>query len=124
MYGFLNHLDTGAVGQLLLEGISTEARQQKILQSFQALFRMPVWSKVEIPQSWTSDLVVPGQPDVTGLAGLSAPARAQAAKQGAHMWFKRVEPDEGRAHQRSQHNRYSAVTVVRQHINQLDITTQ
>ncbi|KAF7544113.1 hypothetical protein G7046_g9857 [Stylonectria norvegica] len=59
VYGFLNHLNNGAVGQLLLQSISTEARQQMIFRQFEGLFPMPVWFEVGIPQSWGWTLLAP-----------------------------------------------------------------
>lgn len=59
VYGFLNHLDSGAAGQLLLQSISTEARQQLIFRQFEGLFPMPVWFEVGIPQSWAWTLLAP-----------------------------------------------------------------
>lgn len=59
VYGFLNHLDSGATGQLLLQSISTEARQQMIFRQFEGLFPMPVWFEVGIPQSWAWTLLAP-----------------------------------------------------------------
>ncbi|KZF21196.1 protein rds1 [Xylona heveae TC161] len=59
VYGFLNHLDSRPVGQLLLQSISTEARQQMIFRQFDGLFPMPVWFEVGIPQSWAWTLIAP-----------------------------------------------------------------
>lgn len=59
VYGFLNHLDSRAAAQLLLQSISTEARQQMIFRQFQGLFPMPVWFEVGIPQSWAWTLLSP-----------------------------------------------------------------
>ncbi|KAK3349842.1 ferritin-like domain-containing protein [Lasiosphaeria hispida] len=59
VYGFLNHLDSRPVGQLLLQSISTEARQQMIFRQFQGLFPMPVWFEVGTPQSWAWTLLAP-----------------------------------------------------------------
>jgi len=59
VYGFLNHLDSREVGQLLLQSISTEARQQMIFRQFDGLFPMPVWFEVGIPQSWAWTLLAP-----------------------------------------------------------------
>lgn len=42
MYGFLEHLDSRAAANLLLESIVTEARQQMIFRQFEGLFPMPV----------------------------------------------------------------------------------
>ena len=59
VYGFLNHLDAREVGQLLLQSISTEARQQMIFRQFDGLFPMPVWFETGIPQSWAWTLLAP-----------------------------------------------------------------
>lgn len=59
VYGFLNHLDAREVGQMLLQSISTEARQQMIFRQFEGLFPMPVWFEVGIPQSWAWTLLAP-----------------------------------------------------------------
>ena len=59
VYGFLNHLDSRAAAQLLLQSISTEARQQMIFRQFEGLFPMPVWFEVGIPQSWAWTLLAP-----------------------------------------------------------------
>ena len=59
VYGFLNHLNSRAVGQLLLQSITTEARQQMIFRQFEGLFPMPVWFEVGIPQSWAWTLLAP-----------------------------------------------------------------
>ncbi|KAI1343295.1 ferritin-like domain-containing protein [Xylariaceae sp. FL0016] len=59
VYGFLNHLDSREVGQLLLQSISTEARQQMIFRQFEGLFPMPVWFEIGAPQSWAWSLLAP-----------------------------------------------------------------
>lgn len=59
VYGFLNHLNSRAAGQLLLQSITTEARQQMIFRQFEGLFPMPVWFEVGIPQSWAWSLLAP-----------------------------------------------------------------
>lgn len=59
VYGFLNHLDAREVGQLLLQSITTEARQQMIFRQFNGQFPMPVWFEVGIPQSWAWTLLAP-----------------------------------------------------------------
>ena len=50
VYGFINHLDSRDVAQMLLQSISTEARQQMIFRQFNGQFPMPVWFEVGIPQ--------------------------------------------------------------------------
>lgn len=59
VYGFLNHLDSRETGQILLQSITTEARQQMIFRQFEGLFPMPVWFEVGIPQSWAWTLLAP-----------------------------------------------------------------
>jgi hypothetical protein len=59
VYGFLPHLDSRESAQLLLQSISTEARQQRIFRQFEGLFPMPVWFEVGIPQSWAWTLLAP-----------------------------------------------------------------
>jgi hypothetical protein len=59
VYGFLNHLDSREAGQILLQSITTEARQQLIFRQFSGLFPMPVWFEVGIPQSWAWTLLAP-----------------------------------------------------------------
>ncbi|KAL1957812.1 hypothetical protein VTO42DRAFT_5530 [Malbranchea cinnamomea] len=59
VYGFLNHLDSREAAQILLQSISTEARQQQIFRQFDGLFPMPVWFEVAIPQSWAWTLISP-----------------------------------------------------------------
>lgn len=59
VYGFLNHLDSREAGQLLLQSITTEARQQMIFRQFGGLFPMPVWFEVGVPQSWAWTLLAP-----------------------------------------------------------------
>lgn len=59
VYGFLNHLDSREVGQLLLQSISTEARQQMIFRQFNGQFPMPVWFECGVPQSWAWTLLAP-----------------------------------------------------------------
>lgn len=59
VYGFLPHLDSRESAQLLLQSITTEARQQMVFRQFQGLFPMPVWFEVAIPQSWAWTLIAP-----------------------------------------------------------------
>jgi hypothetical protein len=59
VYGFLNHLNAREVGQLLLQSITTEARQQMVFRQFSGLFPMPVWFEVGVPQSWSWTLLAP-----------------------------------------------------------------
>jgi Ferritin-like domain len=59
VYGFLPHLDSREAAQLLLQSISTEARQQMIFRQFDGIFPMPVWFEVGTPQSWAWTLLAP-----------------------------------------------------------------
>jgi Ferritin-like domain len=59
VYGFLPHLDSREAAQLLLQSISTEARQQLIFRQFDGLFPMPIWFEVGVPQSWAWTLLAP-----------------------------------------------------------------
>lgn len=59
VYGFIPHLDSREAAQLLLQSISTEARQQMIFRQFDGLFPMPVWFEVGVPQSWAWTLLAP-----------------------------------------------------------------
>ncbi|EED22018.1 stress response protein Rds1, putative [Talaromyces stipitatus ATCC 10500] len=59
VYGYLSHLDSREASQLLLQSITTEARQQLIFRQFEGLFPMPVWFQVGVPQSWAWTLLAP-----------------------------------------------------------------
>ncbi|KAF8242691.1 hypothetical protein K440DRAFT_656442 [Wilcoxina mikolae CBS 423.85] len=59
VYGFLPHLDSRAAAQLLLQSITTEARQQMIFRQFEGLFPMPVFFEVGVPQSFAWTLLAP-----------------------------------------------------------------
>jgi hypothetical protein len=59
VYGFLGHLDSREVATLLLQSITTEARQQMIFRQFEGLFPMPVWFETGVPQSWAWTLLAP-----------------------------------------------------------------
>ncbi|KAI5816477.1 stress response protein Rds1 [Pyronema omphalodes] len=59
VYGFLEHLDSRAAAQLLLQSITTEARQQMIFRQFEGLFPMPVWFETGVPQSFAWTLLAP-----------------------------------------------------------------
>lgn len=43
VWGFINHLDSREVGQLLAQSIATEARQQQIFRQMSGLTPMNVW---------------------------------------------------------------------------------
>lgn len=55
VYGFINHLDSRASAQLLLQSITTEARQQMIFRQFAGAHPMPVYFETGISQamSWS-----------------------------------------------------------------------
>jgi hypothetical protein len=59
VYGFLPHLNSREAAQLLLQSITTEARQQMIFRQFDGVFPMPVWFEVGVPQSWAWTLLAP-----------------------------------------------------------------
>ncbi|KAL2315253.1 Protein rds1 [Schizosaccharomyces pombe] len=59
VYGFLPHLDSRAAAALLLQSITTEARQQMSLRQLQGLFPYPVWFETGIPQSFAWSLIAP-----------------------------------------------------------------
>ncbi|KAI0665908.1 Rds1 protein, partial [Trametes maxima] len=59
VYGFLEHLDSRAAATLLLESITTEARQQMIFRQFEGLFPMPIWFVPAITQSMAWTLLAP-----------------------------------------------------------------
>ena len=52
VWGFINHLDSREVGQLLAQSIATEARQQQIFRQLSGLTPMDVWFENGWPQSW------------------------------------------------------------------------
>ncbi|KEY71172.1 hypothetical protein S7711_02286 [Stachybotrys chartarum IBT 7711] len=59
VYGFLSHLNSGPAATLLLQSITTEARQQLIFRQMGGLFPMPEWHIPGIPQSWAWTLLAP-----------------------------------------------------------------
>ncbi|KAF8669615.1 Ferritin-like domain [Rhizoctonia solani] len=59
VYGFLPHLDSRPSAQILLQSITTEARQQMIFRQFEGLFPMPVWFETGITQSMAWTLLAP-----------------------------------------------------------------
>ena len=59
VYGFIEHLDSRPAAQLLLQSITTEARQQMIFRQFGGLFPMPVWFEAGITQSMAWTLLAP-----------------------------------------------------------------
>lgn len=59
VWGFINHLDSREVGQLLSQSIATEARQQMSFRQMLGLHPMPVWFETGIPQSWAWSYLAP-----------------------------------------------------------------
>ena len=59
VYGFINHLDSREAAQLLLQSISTEARQQMTFRQWDGIFPYPVWFETGIPQSFAWTLLAP-----------------------------------------------------------------
>ncbi|KAI0355739.1 hypothetical protein OH77DRAFT_309094 [Trametes cingulata] len=58
-YGFLEHLNSRPAAELLLQAITTEARQQMIFRQFEGLFPMPFWFVPSITQSMHWTLLAP-----------------------------------------------------------------
>ena len=50
--GFLNHLDAREVGQMLLQSITVESRQQLTFRQMLGVPPQPEWFETGIPQSW------------------------------------------------------------------------
>jgi hypothetical protein len=59
VWGFINHLDSREVAQLLSQSIATEARQQLSFRQMLGLPPMPVWFEAGIPQSWSWTYLAP-----------------------------------------------------------------
>ncbi|KAI5293569.1 hypothetical protein KEM52_005422 [Ascosphaera acerosa] len=59
VYGYLSHLNSREAATLLLQSITTEARQQMAFRQLTGLFPMPVWFEVGVPQSWAWSLLAP-----------------------------------------------------------------
>ncbi|KZT18908.1 hypothetical protein NEOLEDRAFT_1079085 [Neolentinus lepideus HHB14362 ss-1] len=59
VYGFLEHLNNRASANLLLQSITTEARQQMSFRQFEGLFPYPEWFTTGITQSMTWTLLAP-----------------------------------------------------------------
>lgn len=59
VYGFLEHLDSRPAAQILLESITTEARQQMIFRQWQGLGAMSEWFETGITQSMAWTLLAP-----------------------------------------------------------------
>jgi hypothetical protein len=59
VWGFINHLDSREVGQLLAQSIATEARQQQVFRQMSGLTPMDVWFENGWPQSWAWTMLAP-----------------------------------------------------------------
>ncbi|KAL1689700.1 ferritin-like domain-containing protein [Schizophyllum commune] len=59
VYGFLEHLDSRAAAEMLLQSITTEARQQMIFRQMEGLFPMPIHFTTGLPQSMAWTLLSP-----------------------------------------------------------------
>lgn len=59
VWGFINHLDSREVAQLLAQSIATEARQQMSFRQMSGLHPMSVWFENGIPQSWAWTFLAP-----------------------------------------------------------------
>ncbi|KAL4963425.1 ferritin-like domain-containing protein [Aspergillus stella-maris] len=59
VWGFLSHLDSREVAQLLSQSIATEARQQLIFRQMAGLTPMDVWFENGWPQSWAWTMLAP-----------------------------------------------------------------
>lgn len=59
VWGFINHLDSREVAQMLSQSIATEARQQLSFRQMLGLHPMPVWFETGIPQSWAWTYLAP-----------------------------------------------------------------
>ena len=94
VYGFLEHLDSRAAAELLLQSITTEARQQMIFRQFEGLFPMPVRAPPRSPImqfSLTSlgiDLVHTRNHTIHGLDVALALHRQLPSRKSAHRLSK------------------------------------
>lgn len=59
VWGFLSHLDSREVSQLLSQSISIESRQQMVFRQMAGLAPMPVWFENGWPQSWQWTMLAP-----------------------------------------------------------------
>ncbi|PVI07347.1 hypothetical protein DM02DRAFT_637994 [Periconia macrospinosa] len=59
VWGFINHLDSREVGQMLSQSIATEARQQMSFRQMLGLHPQPFWFSTGIPQSWAWTYLAP-----------------------------------------------------------------
>ncbi|KAL4876983.1 hypothetical protein BJY04DRAFT_199086 [Aspergillus karnatakaensis] len=59
VWGFLSHLDSREVSQMLSQSIAIEARQQMVFRQMLGLAPMPVWFENGWPQSWQWTMLAP-----------------------------------------------------------------
>ncbi|TNY22739.1 Rds1 protein [Rhodotorula diobovata] len=59
VYGFLGQLDSRPAAQILLQSITTEARQQLVFRQFQGLPAMPEFFETGLPQAYAWTLLSP-----------------------------------------------------------------
>ncbi|KAL4908664.1 hypothetical protein BDW74DRAFT_188569 [Aspergillus multicolor] len=59
VWGFLSHLDSREVSQMLSQSIAIEARQQMVFRQLSGLAPMPVWFENGWPQSWQWTMLAP-----------------------------------------------------------------
>ncbi|KAL4916128.1 ferritin-like domain-containing protein [Aspergillus aurantiobrunneus] len=59
VWGFLSHLDSREVSQMLSQSIAIEARQQMVFRQMSGLAPMPVWFENGWPQSWQWTMLAP-----------------------------------------------------------------
>ncbi|KAI9886838.1 MAG: hypothetical protein M1823_001337 [Watsoniomyces obsoletus] len=57
--GYIPHLNSQESGQIILQVVTVESREQMIFRQFDGLFPMPVWYEVSTPQSWQWTLLAP-----------------------------------------------------------------
>ncbi|KAF2843149.1 stress response protein Rds1 [Patellaria atrata CBS 101060] len=57
--GFLAHLDSREVANLLSQSITVESRQQIVFRQMTGVFAMPEWFETGIPQSWAWTYLAP-----------------------------------------------------------------
>jgi hypothetical protein len=58
VYGFLSHLTSRPVAQILLQAITVEAKQQEGMAMMEGLFPTPYWFNMGIPQAYAWTLLV------------------------------------------------------------------
>lgn len=59
VWGFLSHLDSREVSQMLSQSVAIEARQQMAFRQVSGLAPMPVWFENGWPQSWAWTMLAP-----------------------------------------------------------------